>query len=163
MTVKEIMQLIRSKEMDVDFYDDYDERVCCAYCCTNWSEKAEVKYNHAFILEVASYSLDEDAPYVTVKCKNEEDVNALGALLYSMAGYLEDTEEYDELYPEDEDDEEEGPPSCFDENLLFIIMKQHANHHVRISNYANQNMSLECEDCGCVLFDTDLYDLIGVI
>ena len=23
------------------------------------------------------------------------------------------------------------------------------------------DISLECNDCGCVIFDTDLYDLIG--
>ena len=49
-----------------------------------------------------------------------------------------------------------------DGNLLFELLALHADHHVRISKYANENMSLECEDCGCVIFDTDVYDLIGV-
>ena len=58
----------------------------------------------------------------------------------------------------------EKPVSPFGENLLYEILSQHAGHDVSIANYGNGiNMTLECNDCNCVLFDTDLYDLIGVV
>lgn len=54
--------------------------------------------------------------------------------------------------------------SVFDENLLYEIMKKHVGHHVEIAYYGDEEeVALECEDCGCILFDTDCYDLIGVI
>ncbi len=47
-------------------------------------------------------------------------------------------------------------------NLLYELLSKHAGHDVEIVNYANgENMSLECNDCGCVIFDTDIYDLSG--
>lgn len=52
----------------------------------------------------------------------------------------------------------------FDENLLYDIMSKHAGHYVQITDYGEgENMSLECKDCGCVLFDTDCYDLMGIV
>lgn len=55
------------------------------------------------------------------------------------------------------------PKSPFGENLLYDIMSKHAGHNVSITNYGEGiNMTLECNDCNCVLFDTDAYDLIGV-
>lgn len=46
------------------------------------------------------------------------------------------------------------------DNLLYDLLKRHVGHNVVISDYGDgANMSLECEDCGCVIFDTDLYDL----
>lgn len=34
------------------------------------------------------------------------------------------------------------------------------DYMTNIEQYANGvNYSLECEDCGCVIFDTDIYDL----
>ena len=52
----------------------------------------------------------------------------------------------------------------FDENLLYEIMSKHVGHHVEVVDYGDgENMALECEDCNCVLFDTDVYDLIGIV
>ena len=53
--------------------------------------------------------------------------------------------------------------NTFDENLLYEIMIKHTGHHIEIVGYDDdENVTLECEDCGCVLFDTDCYDLIGL-
>lgn len=49
------------------------------------------------------------------------------------------------------------------DNLLYDLLKRHVGHHVVIAEYGDGvNISLECEKCGCVIFDTDLYDLCAV-
>ena len=46
---------------------------------------------------------------------------------------------------------------------LFKRLIRHAGHDVAIVNYGGGiNLSLECNDCGCVIFDTDIYDLTGL-
>ena len=105
MTVKEMMQKLLDEDAnDIDFCDDYDERAYVAYCGNHWSPKAEEKYAEGFALTVdEEYSrLDGDDRIVIVHCENSKDANALKNLLLSMAGYLESSEEYDELYPEPE-------------------------------------------------------------
>lgn len=45
---------------------------------------------------------------------------------------------------------------------LYKSLQYHIGHNVEIASYGDGiNISLECIDCGCVIFDTDLYDLIG--
>ena len=48
------------------------------------------------------------------------------------------------------------------ESYLHQKLREHCGHNVRISNYGEDNYTLECEDCNEVLFDTDLYDLCGI-
>ena len=95
---------------------------------------------------------------LVVHCNNAKEAKALNDLLLSMAGYIEADDDYDELYPDESDKLE------INNNLLYDIMSRHAGHNVSITNYgAGANMTLECNDCNCVLFDTDVYDLIGVV
>lgn len=48
------------------------------------------------------------------------------------------------------------------ETTLYKTLERHVGHDVSIVSYGDGlNISLECNDCGCVIFDTDLYDLIG--
>lgn len=43
---------------------------------------------------------------------------------------------------------------------MFI---KHVGHDVEIVTYGDDaNVSLECNDCGCVICDSDLYDLTGL-
>ena len=117
MTVKEMMlKLLADTEAngdspDIDFCDDYDERAYVAYCGNHFSDKALKKYADGFNLPIDEESTNLDGrngyPIVIVHCEKAKDANALRDLLYSMAGYLEAEEEYDELYPEPEDDEPE--------------------------------------------------------
>ena len=45
---------------------------------------------------------------------------------------------------------------------LYEKLRYHIGHDVEIVSYGDGiDISLECNDCGCVIFDTDLYDLIG--
>ena len=45
---------------------------------------------------------------------------------------------------------------------LYKMLERHIGHDVEIVSYGDGvNISLECNDCGCVIFDTDVYDLIG--
>ena len=52
------------------------------------------------------------------------------------------------------------------ENLARILM-EHFGHEVEIACYGDVedpvNVSLECLDCGCVICDSDIYDLIGIV
>ena len=46
--------------------------------------------------------------------------------------------------------------------LLYEFLKAHAGHSVEIVEYGDGvNFSLEDVDTGEVIFDTDLYDLVG--
>ena len=99
MTVKEKMLELQKDCFDIDFCDDYDERAYMAYCGTRWSEKAEEKYKDGFNLPI----LDATENVILVHCETANEAQALKRLLASMAGYLETEEEYDELYPEEED------------------------------------------------------------
>lgn len=105
MTVKEMMQKIIDEGLgDIDFCDDYDERAWCAYCGNHWSPKAEEKYARAFNLEV--YPFKEGDCSVLVKCDTAKDAQALEDLLEAMAGWIGE-KEYDELFPEPEEPENE--------------------------------------------------------
>lgn len=107
MTVKEMMQKLLAEDEcpDIDFCDDYDERAYVAYCGNHWTTEAEEKYARAFNLPIDEKNtrLDGDYPIVIVHCETGKDANALSGLLYAMAGYI-DSEEYDRLFPEPEDD-----------------------------------------------------------
>lgn len=49
------------------------------------------------------------------------------------------------------------------ETLLYKLLKEHAGHNVEITEYGDGvNFSLEDMDTGEVIFDTDLYDLVGL-
>lgn len=49
------------------------------------------------------------------------------------------------------------------EKLLYKLLKEHAGHQVEIVEYGDGvNFSLEDMDTGEVIFDTDLYDLVGL-
>jgi formylmethanofuran dehydrogenase subunit E len=47
---------------------------------------------------------------------------------------------------------------------LFERLKDHEGHAIEIRSYGTPpiNMSLECAECGEVIFDTDVYDLKGI-
>ena len=46
---------------------------------------------------------------------------------------------------------------------LYKRLARHVGHDVAIVSYGDGiNISLECNDCGCVIFDTDIYDLTGL-
>ena len=51
-----------------------------------------------------------------------------------------------------------------DGNLLYERLSQHGGHRVVIVKYGIGVgcYSLECEDCGEVICDTDCYDLAGI-
>ena len=102
MTVKEMMLKLQKDNIDIDFYDNYDERAFVAYCGTVWTEKAEQKYKKAFDLPVELCKMPDPTHYgiIIVNCDTAEEAQALYNLLYSMAGYLETPEEYEELYPD---------------------------------------------------------------
>lgn len=119
MTVAEMMRKLQKEDRDIDFCDDYDERAYVAYCGTHFSEKALNKYARGFSLEIdeANTFLDGKYPIVIVHCQTAKDAEALRKLLYSMAGYLEPEEEYNELYPEEE---EEWPEP--ERSLIEIIL-----------------------------------------
>lgn len=47
-------------------------------------------------------------------------------------------------------------------NYLFDALLQHVGHDVEIVTYGLEepcNVSLECVTCGCVICDSDVYDL----
>ena len=49
------------------------------------------------------------------------------------------------------------------DTLLYELLKKHVGHHVEIIEYGDGvNYSLEDMDTNEVIFDTDLYDLIGI-
>ena len=49
------------------------------------------------------------------------------------------------------------------ETLLYQLLKEHAGHRIEITEYGNGiNFSLEDMDTNEVIFDTDLYDLVGL-
>lgn len=61
-------------------------------------------------------------------------------------------------------------PVCSDDSekpdydrLLWDILLQHRGHNVSIVSYGDQddpmNVSLECEDCGMVLLDAEIYTI----
>ena len=108
MTVKEMMlKLLADAEAegdspDIDFCDDYDESAYCAYCGNHWTPEAEEKYKIAFGLECEDYEEVDDC--IIVHCEDDNEVNALGELLYAMAGYG-DPDDYDRLFPDPEEDE----------------------------------------------------------
>lgn len=48
-------------------------------------------------------------------------------------------------------------------SILFGVLKRHFGHNVVIAAYGDPSdptdVCLECEDCGCVVLDGELYDL----
>lgn len=44
-------------------------------------------------------------------------------------------------------------------STLWKMLEPHIGHNVEIVDYAGVNISLECETCGCVICDTDIYDV----
>ena len=48
------------------------------------------------------------------------------------------------------------------ETLLYQLLKKHAGHQVEITEYGDGvNFALEDMDTNEVIFDTDIYDLVG--
>lgn len=48
-------------------------------------------------------------------------------------------------------------------NILYELLKSHFGHKVVIAQYSDgMNFALEDTDTGEVIFDTDIYDLVGV-
>jgi len=47
-------------------------------------------------------------------------------------------------------------------SLLWQLLEPHIGHTIEIAQYGNNNISLEDMDTNEVIFDTDLYDLIGM-
>lgn len=49
------------------------------------------------------------------------------------------------------------------DKILWDILKKHSGHKVSIVSYGNydnpENISLECEDCGEVILDAELYTI----
>ena len=49
------------------------------------------------------------------------------------------------------------------DTLLWNILKEHRGHRVYVASYGDwndpANISLECEDCGCIVLDAGLYTL----
>ena len=48
-------------------------------------------------------------------------------------------------------------------NLLWDILKEHRGHNVQIVSYGDfddpDNIALECEDCGAVILDAEIYTI----
>lgn len=42
---------------------------------------------------------------------------------------------------------------CETFHLARELWQEHENHELEIVNYANQNIAIECIDCGMVVFD----------
>ena len=50
------------------------------------------------------------------------------------------------------------------ETLLYELLKAHAGHCVEIVEYGDGvNFALEDLDTNEVIFDTDIYDLVGIV
>lgn len=49
------------------------------------------------------------------------------------------------------------------DSLLWDILKQHHGHHVYVALYGDEkdpaNVCLECEDCGSVVLDAEIYTI----
>lgn len=49
------------------------------------------------------------------------------------------------------------------DNLLWDTLQKHKDHHVYIAVYGDENnpanVALECEDCGEIILDAELYTL----
>ena len=49
------------------------------------------------------------------------------------------------------------------DTILWEMLKNHRGHHVYIASYGDWddpvNISLECEDCGCIVIDAGLYTI----
>ena len=49
------------------------------------------------------------------------------------------------------------------ETLLWDILKHHHGHHVYVALYGDSedpvSVTLECEDCGCIVLDGGLYTI----
>lgn len=45
---------------------------------------------------------------------------------------------------------------------LWDILEPHIGHKIEILKYGNQNISVEDMDTNEVIFDTDIYDLVGI-
>jgi hypothetical protein len=49
------------------------------------------------------------------------------------------------------------------ETLLYKLLKEHAGHTIEITEYGDGiNFAVEDMDTCEVIFDTDLYDLVGI-
>lgn len=143
MTVAEMMRKLQKEGLDVDFCDDYDERAYVAYCGTHFSEKALEKYARGFNLEIDEKNTDLTGKYqiVIVKCPTAKDAEALRNLLYSMAGYREPEEEYNELYPEHE---EEPEP---ERSLIEIILtNERGVIMAKRIEFEDGNLAILCAD-----------------
>ena len=50
-----------------------------------------------------------------------------------------------------------------DDMYLWNLLKEHLGHDVELVYYGNKdnpaNISIECNDCGCVIIDAELYTL----
>ena len=59
--------------------------------------------------------------------------------------------------------EEKKAPAKADNELLWNVLKEHWGHEVHIVGYGDEddpaNISLECEDCGCIILDAELYTI----
>jgi hypothetical protein len=62
-----------------------------------------------------------------------------------------------------EEMDDEAKMDKFYNTLLWNRLKEHRGHHVSIVSYGDwddpSNIALECEECGCVILDAELYTL----
>lgn len=102
ITVRQILDLYRISNIDVDIYDDYDERCGLAYCGTKLTEAGEKRYEKALNLKVSHLVRESsDLIAVVVHCENGKEATALQNLLSDMAGYCSE-KDYDKYFADED-------------------------------------------------------------
>lgn len=87
MKVKNLLDL----DIDIDIYDDYDERCGIAFCgSVELTKEGKAKFKDALSLSITIYNMET----AIVHCKGREEAEAAAELFNSLAGYCT-TEEWD--------------------------------------------------------------------
>lgn len=105
---------------------------------------------------------EEETPDVIFETFTKEE---LANMIVNAMNELDENEtQYYEAILHEAYDNQEPCKCCTDKNLmLWNVLKKHIGHHVQIVYYGDEDdpsdICLECEDCGEVVLDGELYTL----
>ena len=87
-----IRELIK-QDIDLDMYDDYDERCACALCCPlELTEMGERQFKDVLDMDVTINNDDIDVLSGLVHTETDKEADALRDFVVSAAGYCSDSE-----------------------------------------------------------------------
>ena len=84
-TVFEFVRACDLLGVDIDIYDDYDERLAIAYCGDDMREMTAAGLDH--FKRALSLTVTVDCGVATVHCDTSKDAAAAKEFFYSAAGY----------------------------------------------------------------------------